>query len=192
MEADYKWAQDLCISDRSCCPQDLLERLMSAPECKTFGPVHHYIVGASLLTCTHNAKGEKSIEVLAEDLEKLKERSRAVSGGACARWGICGAAASCGMALAIIQDNEPLKTKGWSETQLMVANILERIAQAGAPRCCKRDSRIAVREATGWFNKLLDIELSLSENDIRCGISSKNTVCSGQCSFHPSSGEPIL
>lgn len=192
METDYKWAQDLCIGDKSCCPQDLLERLMSAPECKTFGPVHHYIVGASLLACVHNARGDSAVETLVGNLEKLKERSQVVPGGACARWGICGAAASCGMALAIIQGNEPLKTKGWSETQLMVADILERIAQAGAPRCCKRDSRIAVREATKWLNRLLDVDLVQSERDIRCEISSKNTVCSGQCLFHPSSVKSIL
>ena len=100
--------------------------------------------------------------------------------GSCARWGVCGAAASCGMALAIVQGNAPLKSEGWSETQLLVADLLEKIARAGAPRCCKRDARIAVREATPWFSRALGVELSLPDTEPLCTVSGQNTACIGE------------
>lgn len=152
----------------------MLEELMAAPECDAFGPVHHYLVGEALLACVHNATGEGD---LSAQLSSLARSSSAVPGGICARWGVCGAAASCGMALAIILENSPLKSNGWSENQLMVAAILEKIARAGAPRCCKRDSRLAAREATAWFNKILGANLSLSSAEPSCAVSDKNSVC---------------
>ena len=110
-------------------------------------------------------------------LAELERRSNAVPGGVCAHWGICGAAISCGMALSILLENAPLKPEGWSDAQLMVADIAEKIAKAGALRCCKRDSRIAVRVATGWFNKLLGTDLALPSGSPTCGVSSRNEAC---------------
>lgn len=152
MEASKRtvdWANAICLASDSLCPADLLEEVMSAPECAPFGPVHHYLVGVTLLTCARNAMGT---EALPAQLAELERRSNAVPGGVCAHWGICGAAISSGMALSILLGNAPLKPEGWSDAQLMVADIAEKIAKAGAPRCCKRDSRIAVRVATGWFS----------------------------------------
>lgn len=181
-QTSYAWATELCAASASTCPADVLEELMAAPECDAFGPVHHYLVGAALLTCAHNATGEG--DLLAQ-LSGLAQSSGAVPGGACARWGVCGAAASCGMALAIILENAPLKSDGWSENQLMVAAILERIARAGAPRCCKRDSRLAVREATAWFNKVLGADLALPSAEPGCAVSGKNSAClHGACPYY--------
>lgn len=170
------WAKGICLRSTSTCPADLLEELMAAPECPAFGPVHHYLTGAALLACAKRAGADGSLEA---QLDELEERSSGVPGGACARWGVCGAAASCGMALAIAQENAPLKEAGWSETQLMVADLLEKIARAGAPRCCKRDSRIAVREAIPWFSRALGVELELPASRPVCTVSSSNTVCIG-------------
>lgn len=168
------WANAICLASDSLCPADLLEEVMSAPECAPFGPVHHYLVGATLLACARNAMGT---EALPAQLAELERRSNAVPGGVCAHWGICGAAISCGTALSVLLGNAPLKPEGWSDAQLMVADIAEKIAKAGAPRCCKRDSRIAVRVATGWFNKLLGTDLVLPSGNPACGVSSRNEAC---------------
>ena len=89
------------------------------------------------------------------------------------------------MALAIAQGNAPLKADGWSETQLMVADLLQKIAQAGAPRCCKRDARIAVREATPWFSRALGVELMLPVEEPACAVSEANAACIGEaCPYH--------
>ena len=180
-ESRLDWATAICEASASTCPAELLEKLMAAPQCDAFGPVHHYLAGASLLACANVARGSGD---LSRQLEELSARSSAVPGGSCARWGICGAAASCGMALAIVLENAPLKREGWSEGQEMVADLLGRIARSGAPRCCKRDSRIAVRGATPWFNRILDIDLELPSDDPRCRVSAKNAVClGGSCPY---------
>ena len=171
---DVQWAKELCSACCSTFPDALLEELMEAPECNTFGPIHHYLVGAALLTCAHN----KGFDLdLATALDELQKQASQVPGAACARWGVCGAAVSCGIALSIALNNAPLKAQGWSEVQLMVSDILNAIATSGAPRCCKRDSRIALQKAIPWFNRLLSIELSTSSDIPRCSITEKNTVC---------------
>ena len=177
----YAWATRACEKSGALVTADLLEELMAAPECDAFGPVHHYLVGAALLTCVRNARGEGD---LAAQLAELRARSAAVPGATCARWGVCGAAASCGMALAILLENVPLRAEGWSECQLMVSDLLRAIAEAGAPRCCKRDARIAVRGAVSWFERLLGVDLAPAASEPRCVVSGRNSAClAGACPY---------
>jgi hypothetical protein len=184
------WVAQKCLSSESTTPGDLLEELMASEDCVAFGPIHHFLVGASILTCYRNAEAAPDRnERLVADLAELKERSDCVPGAACSRWGVCGAAASAGMARAIICDAAPLKASGWSENQLMVARILERIAHTGAPRCCKRDSRIAVEEATASLNDELGLCLGIPSKLPVCSTMHKNSVCIGEvCPYHPDHG----
>ena len=176
------WASVICENSTSTSPADILEDLMAAPECAAFGPVHHFLVGAALLASVRNATGSGDLR---GQLQELSERSGAVPGGACARWGVCGAAASCGMALSILLGNAPLKAEGWSETQKMVADLLGQIAQAGSPRCCKRDSRVAVRGSVRWFNEVLGVDLRQPTSEPVCAVSSDNVACIGaRCPYH--------
>lgn len=187
---DNAWARDLCLTWEGSDPAELLEQLMTHESCAAFGPVHHFLVGAALLTCAwpHTSKTD-----LASALDELDSRSSCVPGAACARWGICGASASCGMAFAILAQNEPLRAEGWSEGQLMVSDILKHIAETGAPRCCKRDSRIAVRAAVPWFNKYLNSNLTLGDEIPRCSVSNLNTAClQQQCPFFASSNNLVI
>lgn len=189
----YAWAIDVCIESTGTDPAELLEQLMADEHCAAFGPVHHLLVGAALLACFRTIQFGDSAEgreQLQRDLVELGLRSANVPGAACARWGVCGAAASTGMAYAIIRENAPLKEEGWSEGQHMVAAILEDIASAGAPRCCKRDSRIAVRDAVKYFNALLGDagEMTLPASDPVCAVFDKNTVClHTKCPYFPRS-----
>ena len=181
------WIQDVCLSWEGSDPAELLEALMAREECPAFGPVHHVLVGAALLTCAQ--AGEKDAaarDLLASALDELEQRATCVPGATCAKWGVCGAAASCGMAFAIMAGNAPLRGEGWSEGQLMVADILQQIAQAGAPRCCKRDTRIAIRTAVPWFNKELGTQLELGDRVPSCAVSDSNSVClHGACPYYP-------
>lgn len=74
--------------------------------------------------------------------------------------------------------------EGWSEVQLMVSDLLTQIARAGAPRCCKRDARVAVRGAVPWFSRVLGVELGAGSDAPRCAVSARNAVCLGDgCSY---------
>lgn len=80
-----EWITDMLMGSTSTTPAELLEKVMADPRCVAFGPVHHFIVGAVLLTCWRNAEASPSRDsLLAADLEKMAERSNAVPGTACA------------------------------------------------------------------------------------------------------------
>lgn len=115
---DKVWIHETCLAWRGEDPAALLEALMSDERCAAFGPVHHFLVGASLLACawqTANHDGAGLSEALAE----LDSRAACVPGATCAKWGVCGAAASCGMAFAVLGlATHPLRSEGWSEGQL--------------------------------------------------------------------------
>lgn len=175
--ACFAWLEEGAGADAG----ELLERLMADENCPAFGPAHHALVGAALLACSWRAVGKGE---LGDALDELFDRASCVPGAACAKWGVCGAAASCGMAFAILFGNAPLKKEGWGEGQRMVAQILAAIADAGAPRCCKRDSRIAVRVASSWFNDQLHTRLVESEPVRGCAVCKQNSACLGSgCPF---------
>lgn len=176
---EIAWATDACLQVESVQPVCLLETLMADARCVPFGPVHHFLPGAVLLTCFANAN-DVCRETLAAQLTELGSRCVCVPGAACAQWGVCGAAASVGMAFAIAHENAPLKKEGWSEGQVVVAEILKAIAAAGSPRCCKRDSRIAVELSAKTFG----LNGQTTKDYPLCASMSFNTACVGtQCRF---------
>ena len=144
-----------------------------------------------LMASTSVAPAALLEEVMADercvDLADLMSRSDCVPGATCARWGMCGAAASAGMAYAIVRGNAPLRSEGWQEGQLMVSELLAAIARSGSPRCCKRDARVAIREAVSFFNSLGGPQLKAWEKTPACDSYAANTVCMGEkCPYHPS------
>ena len=108
-----EWIINKLMRSTSTTPAVLMEEVMADERCRAFGPIHHFIVGATLLTCWRNAEGSPNRDVLlTDDLEEMLERSSCVPGAVCARWGVCGAAASAGMAYAIVRGNAPLRNEG--------------------------------------------------------------------------------
>ena len=94
---------------------------MSDERCAAFGPLHHFLVGASLLasawqTVHHDGVG------LSEALTELDSRAVCVPGATCAKWGMCGAAASCGVGVsAVLAGNAPLRLRFGARAELMVS-----------------------------------------------------------------------
>lgn len=183
------WIVEKLISSTSTAPAELMEEVMADPRCPAFGPIHHFIVGATLLACWRNAEASPDREALLRaDLEEMATRSSYVPGATCARWGVCGAAASAGMAYAIVRNNAPLREEGWQEGQLMVSDLLALNARSGRPRCCKRGARVAVAAAVAYFNALGGPQMCESSVMPSCATSSQNSVCMGaRCPFFPRS-----
>lgn len=189
-ERQQDWIIDKLIESTSTAPVELAEEVMADPGCPAFGPIHHFIVGAVLLACWRNAEAAANRDaLLAADLEEMLTRSSSVPGAACARWGVCGAAASAGMAYAIVRGNAPLREEGWQEGQLMVSDLLAQIARSGRPRCCKRDSRVAIAASVPYFNALGGPQMVASDAVPTCASFPQNSVCMGpDCPFHPGRG----
>ncbi len=181
----HSWIVEACLASGERAPSRFVEELMTDERCAAFGPVHHVLAGAALLTCLRNAQGGSERERLADDLEAFAARAALAPGATCARWGVCGAAVSAGMAFAVAAGNEPLKAAGWSEGQRMVARMGLAIADAGAPRCCKRDVRIVADLAVQAFSEAFDVALERAPFAGPCVAVAKNKVCLEEaCPYH--------
>jgi hypothetical protein len=66
------------------------------------------------------------------------------------------------------------------------AQLLEDIAKTGSPRCCKRDSRIAVSEAVPVFKRDFGLQMKELAESPTCWVMDANSVCMGRaCPYHP-------
>ncbi|MGN0483911.1 MAG: DUF5714 domain-containing protein [Lachnospiraceae bacterium] len=169
----------LCLEETSKNPVEIIEKLMAQPFCHMHGPEHHVMVGASLLTAYKNAGGE--IDLFAALLEMMS-RGKQVPGGACGFWGACGAGVSAGMFVSIISKSTPLAVEPFGLSNLMTAQALEQIGTIGGPRCCKRDSFLAIQAAVVFVKERFGIEMEQIE--IICNHSAQNNQCIGKrCPF---------
>ena len=149
----------LCLSETSADPIAILRRMMDLPFCHMHGPEYHVMVGAALLTAYRNAGGRLE---LGEALREMYSRGKAVPGGVCGFWGACGAGISAGQYLAIVTQSTPLAREPWGLSNQMTARALESIGKAGGPRCCKRDSFLAILAAVDFTREHLGVEMERS------------------------------
>lgn len=174
----------LCLADTSRNPIEILEKLMSQPDCPMHGPTHHVLVGAALLTAYNNSLPDSSKLDLKEALAEMRERGEQVPGGACGYLGACGASISTGIFLSIVTRNTPFSTDTWRLCNLMTARALEQVALNGGPRCCKRDSYLSVLTAIDFVKENLGVEMEKPE--VHCTRSQINEQCIGKkCPFSP-------
>lgn len=64
------WVARCCLDYTGCDPQAFMESLFEDERCVAFGPIHHFLVGAVLLTCYRNAGGDTGASALEEHLRK--------------------------------------------------------------------------------------------------------------------------
>lgn len=124
------------------------------------GPEHHIMVGAALLAAYKNTGGDID---LSKALLEMYNRGKSVPGGTCGFWGACGAGISTGMYFSIITNATPLSQKSWGLSNLMTSRALKAIGENGGPRCCKRDSYLAMIEAVNFTKEHMGIEMDLSQ-----------------------------
>ena len=171
---------NICLTDHSRSPVEILEKMMDLPFCHMHGPEHHVMVGAALLTAYKNAGGELSLE---EALTEMMNRGKSVPGGSCGFWGACGAGISTGMFVSIISGATPLTKETFGLAHQMTARSLGRIGEIGGPRCCKRDSFLSIQEAIDFVEEHFGVKMEKSA--VFCRYSGRNNQCLGQgCPFN--------
>lgn len=170
----------VCLDECSADPYQILVKLMALPFCHMHGPEHHIMVGSALLTAYRNAGGSIELE---KALMEMQARGKKVPGGICGFWGSCGAAVSAGIFVSIITGSTPLASKEWGFSNLMTSAALHAIGTVGGPRCCKRNSYLAITEAVKFIKENFGVEMTLSP--IRCSHQGQNNQCIGtRCPFH--------
>lgn len=170
----------VCINSRSVDPVKIMEELMSIRSCHMHGPEHHIMVGSALLTAYKNAGGD--IDLL-KALYEMQKRGKQVPGGACGYWGACGAGISTGIYVSIALRSTPLSKEAWGLSNQMTSRALDAIGRNGGPRCCKRDSYLAITEAVNFTNEKLGVKLHSGK--ITCSRSNLNNQCIQEdCPFY--------
>jgi len=162
----------ICLNEKSIAPIEILEKMMSLPSCHIHGPEHHTMVGSALLTAYKNAGGDIDLPLA---LSEMKKRGKQVPGGVCGFWGACGAGISTGMFISIALKATPLSKEAWGLSNQMTARALDSIGKNGGPRCCKRDSYLAITEAVRFTEEKLVITMELKT--ITCTRSKMNNQC---------------
>ena len=171
-----------CRTTKSRNPIEIMQKIMADPYIYMHGPEHHVMAGAALLVAYHNSGGEVDLDWA---LAEMKERGGQVPGGVCGFWGCCGAGVSTGIYMSIITKATPLSGKSWGLSNRMTSRALNAIGEIGGPRCCKRDTFTAVKEAVQMTKEELGIEMELPEK-IECGFYVENQQClRGKCPYHP-------
>ncbi len=170
----------ICLQERSKDPFHILERMMSLDFCHMHGPEHHVMVGAALLAAYRNAGGAIELDAA---LAEMYKRGKQVPGGVCGFWGACGAGISTGMYVSIVTKATPLAKEAWGMSNQMTARALNAIGQHGGPRCCKRDSYLAMREAVAFTAEKLNIHMD--SGAVCCTRSMMNNQCiKSACPFY--------
>jgi hypothetical protein len=137
--------EQVCLASSATDPIALCTELMRSPAIHMHGPEHHFLVSAVLLTAHDNGHGQ--LQLKQQHLTDAKQRASRVPGGFCGTHGSCGAAVGTGIFWSVLTGATPLSTRTWSQANRVTAHSLLRIARHGGPRCCKRDSYLAIQEA---------------------------------------------
>lgn len=65
---------EICLNEKSKSPIRIFKKLISLPECPMHSPVHHFLVGACLLTAYKNAGGEINLKEALDSFMKDQAR----------------------------------------------------------------------------------------------------------------------
>lgn len=177
---DMDIVKEDCLNSNEKSPYKILNNLMNREFVHMHGPEHHILVGASLLTAFKNSGG--NIE-LSSSLDEMIRRGKQVPGGTCGFWGTCGASISLGIFLSIITEATPLAKESWGLINRENGKTLQIIGEIDGPRCCKRNSFIAIEQGVKAVKEYFNIYME--SNKIICSFNSRNNQCIiKRCPFH--------
>jgi hypothetical protein len=171
-----------CRASRETDPLRLADSLMRNPAVNMHGPEHHYLVPAVLISACCVLHGDHG---KAEKLAMARKRAEEVKGGFCGFHGTCGAAMGAGIACSVLTGATPLAKDQWRLANLMTAACLTAIGEAGGPRCCKRDTFLALLTAREFLNRHLAAGIPEGLQPV-CTFAGNNRECLGrECRFFP-------
>lgn len=182
MHREYKKIYKFCLDSKQVDCTKMVSELMDLPKVPIHGPVHHFIVPAAILTCYNNLYGSK--EQLKSQLNIAAKRTIIIPGGNCAQCGACGAGLGVGVFASIVTENTPLSGESWNKVIEISSACGSEIGKNGGPRCCKRDTYIAVLTGVNKIKELLNINLP-AKTPV-CKYFPKNEQCRKEgCVFYP-------
>ena len=177
----YGYIEKYAVNTNSTDPLETAVAIMHNKTVKMHGPEHHYLVPAVLLSAYYNKNND--IENKKKKIAEARKRSEKVPGGYCGFYGSCGAGIGTGIFISLITGATPLSSDEWKLANRMTSKSLLTISDKGGPRCCKRDTFLAIIEAVKFLKKNFKTELPINEN-VKCDFSSINREClKDKCDF---------
>ncbi|MEN6397081.1 MAG: DUF5714 domain-containing protein [Methanoregula sp.] len=175
--------EEYCTKTKETDPVMMAIMLMQNPVVNMHGPEHHFLVPAVLLAAFCNVTGQPDRK--AKLIATARERASMIKGGSCGFMGDCGAAVGTGIFISLVTGATPLSHREWQQANLVVAKSLMTIALHGGPRCCKRNTFLAIQGAVAFAEENLGVKIPLNP-DVTCTFYRMNTECrTKDCPFYP-------
>jgi hypothetical protein len=164
-------------------PVAIARTLMKNPAVRMHGSEHHFLVPAALIAAYYNVQGKPELKSL--KIGQAQLRAEMVKGSSCGLLGDCGAAVGTGIFVTLITGATPLSREEWKLSNLITAKSLEQIALRGGPRCCKRNTFLAIRSAADFTRDHFGIVMPIT-TPITCEFLKENNEClTKDCPFYP-------
>jgi MoaA/NifB/PqqE/SkfB family radical SAM enzyme/SAM-dependent methyltransferase len=162
----------VCLNSREPDAFALMQTIRSHPQFSIHGPEHHSLVPAVILTALRNVGND----ITDEQIINAVQRGQTVAGGACAFLGACGAAIGTGIAISVLTGANPYDGEKRQFVQQATQKVLEEIASYNAPRCCQRDSWLALKTASAILKEKLGKSM-IASRSLVCEQFTKNKEC---------------
>ncbi len=177
----YDFIEQFCLNTKLESPFEIISQILRHKSINMHGPEHHFLVPAVLLTTIYSLNGQS--EKLKGALKKARKRAANVLGGFCGFYGACGAGIGNGIFMSIILNATPVSEKEYSLANKITSETLNNIANAGGPRCCKRNTFIAIETAVNFMKKYLNTTILM--RDFVCNFNLDNKECKYEnCKFY--------
>ena len=178
--------EQICLTSDQQNPLALALTAMRHPKVKMHGPEHHFLAPAVLVSAWCNLRGEEHRKTAL--LAEVRRRSEPVLGGFCGYQGACGAAIGAGIFVSLVTDSNPVAGRPRGLSIRATAEAMKIIGDMAAPRCCKRDTFLALLAAARFAHKHLGIDLPTRR--VECEFHEMNRECiADACPFHHKTGQ---
>ena len=157
-------------------PFELADLIMKHPNFKVYGPEHHVLTPAVILTSLRNNNITKpnGDEISFFDIKEAIRRSSKIPGGWCGFYGSCGSGMGTGVAISIFTGATPSTNEPRSKANEMTSRSLAKIAD-NLEHCCKRSVKLSISETLSFLEEKFNIKLDYDY--IKCVFSDINDKC---------------
>ncbi len=157
-------------------PFELADIIMKHPNFKVYGPEHHVLTPAVILTSLKNNGVNKPSgdKISLFDIKEAIRRASKIPGGWCGFYGSCGAGMGSGVAISIFTGATPATDGPRTLANQVTSQSLDKIAD-NLEHCCKRSVRLSIIETLKFLQEKFSINLGY--NFKRCPFSKINDKC---------------
>ena len=181
IEDKYKLIKNDIIEQNSENPIKIAKYIMDKNYVNIHGPEHHLIDSLAFLVAYRNITGKMDLN---NEIEELASRTIKMPGAMCGKWGVCGAAASLGAMLSVINKTTPLSDNDYYKHNMEYTSlVINKMSKLGGPRCCKRNAFISITTMIDFIYQKYNVKMP--KYAIECEYSSCNPTClKFKCPFY--------